>query len=114
MRSDSSKPSSDAGLRAIGGFSSLPPATDKTASEILGCGLSFTDKQTAVEGQPCHLPGRHKAPTRGPTQWGGEGTTVRPKTQKERLQWMADNLPGFREELEQANAIRRQFASLRT
>lgn len=30
----------------------------------------------------------------------------RPKTLAERLQWMADNLPGFREELD----LSRQFA----
>lgn len=34
-----------------------------------------------------------------------------PKTLAERLQWMADNLPGFREELEAVNEIsRRQLA----
>lgn len=31
-----------------------------------------------------------------------------PKTLKERMQWMADNLPGFGEEVAQANAIRGQ------
>jgi hypothetical protein len=34
--------------------------------------------------------------------------TARPKTLKERIQWMADNLPGFREELDQVDAIKRR------
>jgi len=100
------------------------------------------DKQTAAACQPSNLAGRHKAPTRGPTQWGGEGTTSRevapcpagsppqpvngcalratgvkptsrPKNLKERLQWMAENLPGFREELAQVAAIQRQSTSPR-
>lgn len=104
--------------------------------------MLFFDKQTAVAYQHSNLAGRHRPPTRGPTQWGGEGTTShevapcpagsprqpvnecamratgvkhtsRPKNLKERLQWMADNLPGFREELELANTIQRQSTSLR-
>ena len=31
-------------------------------------------KQTAVRQPHCVLTGRRGAPTRGPTQWGGEGT----------------------------------------
>jgi hypothetical protein len=37
--------------------------------------------------------------------------TSTPKTLAERLQWMADNLPGFREELDAVREIkRRQYA----
>jgi hypothetical protein len=34
-------------------------------------------KQTAVRQARCVLTGRRWAPTRGPTQWGGEGTLSR-------------------------------------
>lgn len=51
MRSNSSKPSSDAGLRAIGGFSSIAAATAQTSPESLGCSLSFFDRQSSI-GKP--------------------------------------------------------------
>jgi hypothetical protein len=35
------------------------------------------DRQAAVAFQRSALTGRHRAPTWGPTQWGGEGTTSR-------------------------------------
>lgn len=35
----------------------------------------------------------------------------RPKTSAERLQWMANNLPGFREELDAVQQIERRHAS---
>jgi hypothetical protein len=37
----------------------------------------FPERQLAVARQPSALTGRHGAPTWGPTQWGGEGTTSR-------------------------------------
>lgn len=37
--------------------------------------------------------------------------TSTPKTLAERLQWMADNLPGFREELEAVEEAKRRIAS---
>lgn len=37
--------------------------------------------------------------------------TSTPKTLAERLQWMADNLPGFRDELD--SVLREEFDSLR-
>jgi len=142
MHSNSSKPSSDAGLRPIGEYLSNAAAIAQAAPARLGSCLNHIDKQTAAACQPSNLAGRHKAPTWGPTQWGGEGTTSRevapcpagsppqlangctlratgaqrlsrPKNLKERLQWMADNLPGFREELAQVNAIQRQSTFLR-
>lgn len=39
--------------------------------------MLFFDKQKALARQQSYLAGRHGAPTRGPTQWGGEGTTSR-------------------------------------
>lgn len=36
--------------------------------------MVFPDRQTAVADQPSYLTGRHRAPTWGPTPWGGEGT----------------------------------------
>lgn len=38
---------------------------------------SLPERQLAVARQPFALTGRHGAPTWGPTQWGGEGTTSR-------------------------------------
>lgn len=35
----------------------------------------------------------------------------RPKTLSERLQWMANNLPGFREELDAVRQIEQRYAS---
>lgn len=35
--------------------------------------------------------------------------TTKPKSLAERLQWMADNLPGFAEELAAANQARAQY-----
>ncbi len=41
----------------------------------------------------------------------GAGHCTTPKTLAERFQWMADNLPGFREELDAVREIeRRQYA----
>ena len=81
MRSNSSKPSSDAGFRAIGDFSSIAAATAQTSPESLGCSRSFTDRHTALANQLSHLTGRHKAPTGVPTSTqvlvGGEGTPSR-------------------------------------
>lgn len=93
------------------------------------------EKQGVVVPRCSSLTERHRAPKGVPAQaqtWvGGEGTqspvrpappavpqpaplrtiasahSGQPKTLKERLQWMADNLPGFREEMEMVEAIRR-------
>lgn len=95
--------------------------------------MSFFDKQAAMAHQPAVHDGAAQAADRGTHAHvgasGGGGNPVscdvrtpcplptrsdatrraancgRPKTLKERLQWMADNLPGFREELAQVNGI---------
>jgi hypothetical protein len=94
MRSDTSKPSSDAGLRPIRDF--IPVVLEIVShahqgSEMVfdgaacarvnparvGSGLNLPERQLAMARQPSGLTGRHRAPTWGPTQWGGEGTTSR-------------------------------------
>jgi len=59
----------------------------------------LTNKQgeVALPVAPQPTPSRAKA-----------GAHSQPKTIKERMQWMADNLPDFSEEMVQANAIKRQ------
>jgi hypothetical protein len=92
MRSYSSKPSSDAGLRPIRDF--IPGVLEIISRAYTGremvldgaaCAqalparanrsLSLPERQPDVALQPATLTGRHRAPTWGPTQWGGEGTT---------------------------------------
>lgn len=90
-----------------------------------GCGYSI-DKQIG-DGALTHasMPGRHRPPTGAPNRTnvrlGGEGTPAGrglstsggPKTLKERLQWMADNLPGFAVELRDIDAIQLRALSRR-
>ena len=100
-------------------------ARTRSAASREGCGLRLPDRQGATADCCATPPGRHRAPTGAPmstqVRMGGEGTPAcedaardaaparslpgrhsgRPKSLKERLQWMADNLPGFRDELAQ-------------
>jgi hypothetical protein len=81
MRSNSSKPSSDAGLRPFGYSLTIDTHTAHESQDALSGGLSFFDRQTAAANQPGHLTGRHKAPTGVPTSTqvlvGGEETPSR-------------------------------------
>jgi hypothetical protein len=80
MRSNTSKPSSDAGLRPIRDFVPAVLAIISRAKAVparASVRMNPFDKQTAVACLSIPLAGRRGAPTWGPTQWGGEGTTSR-------------------------------------
>lgn len=75
MYSNSSKPRFDAGCQGINPFAFVIVSSVKTSRKVASSSLNPTDKQKTIECPTATLAGRYKAPTWGPTQWGGEGTT---------------------------------------